>query len=88
MAARIGNVSYRLELPAASKAHLVFHVSLLKKVFGQHPTEVEFPIDVGVEEKGCEPEMIVLSLLGWQGQTRGLNPVVKWRECRMRKQSR
>ena len=48
----IGKVSYRLELPATSKVHPVFHVSLLKKVSGQHPTVVEFPTDVRVEEHG------------------------------------
>ena len=50
----IGKVSYRLELPTTSRVHPVFHVSFLKKVFGQHSAVVEFPTDVGVEEKGYE----------------------------------
>ena len=40
---------------------------------------VEFPTDMGVEEKGYEPEMILLSRWGWQGETRGLTLLVKWR---------
>ena len=44
--------------------HPVFHVSMLKRVTGQHPTEAEFPTDIGVEERGSEPKNILLTCWG------------------------
>ena len=35
MLQKIDTMAYKLELPASSRVHLVFHVSCLKKVMGE-----------------------------------------------------
>ena len=56
---KIGTMAYKLELPAASRLHPVFHVSCLKKVIGNKlPVQTIFP---ELDEEGkiiLEPEAI------------------------------
>ena len=68
VAAKLGQVTYRLELPAESKVHPVFHVSILTRVTGKHPTDAVFPTDMRVEEMGFEPEKHLVDTLELAGK--------------------
>ena len=56
----IGTMAYKLELPASSRVHPVFHVSYLKKVIGENlPIQTIFP---ELDEEGkiiLEPEAVI-----------------------------
>ena len=56
---KIGTMAYKLELPASSRVHPVFHVSCLKKVIGDKiPVQTIFP---ELYEEGkivLEPEVV------------------------------
>ena len=56
---KIGTMAYKLELPASSRMHPVFHVSCLKKVIGENiPVQTIFP---ELDEEGkiiLEPEVV------------------------------
>jgi len=56
---KIGTMAYKLELPASSRVHPVFHVSCLNKVIGENiPVQTIFR---ELDEEGkiiLEPELI------------------------------
>lgn len=72
---RIGKVAYRLRLPAHSRLHPVFHVSLLKKHISQSPvTAAELPEFDATDHYPLLPTKILQRrLIHRQGQ-----PVVQW----------
>jgi len=50
----IGTMAYKLDIPTASRVHLVFHVSCLKKVIGD-----KFPIQTILSELDEEGKIIL-----------------------------
>lgn len=57
--AKVGEVAYRLKLPAELKIHPTFHVSQLKRVVGDHPVELKLPAQLTPEGMlSVEPEQV------------------------------
>lgn len=55
----MGPVVYRLQLSKATKIHVVFHVSSLKKDVDNYNVQDELPPDlIGVDEISLEPESV------------------------------
>jgi hypothetical protein len=78
---KIGTMAYKLELPASSRVHLVFHVSCLKKVIGDKiPVQTIFP---ELDEEGkiiLEPEAIMDTRIR-QLRNRSISEyLIKWRK--------
>ena len=77
---KISTMAYKLELPAASQFHPVFHVSCLKKVIGnKFPVQTIFP---ELDEEGkiiLEPE-VVNETRTRQLQNRSISEyLIKWK---------
>jgi len=74
--ARVGNVAYRLALPAHSSIHPVFHVSQLKKAVGpQHEVIPSLPADFAIH---LAPEQILQSRMVRRGSDQVQQVLVKW----------
>ena len=57
---KIGTMAYKLELPASSRVHPVFHVSCLKKVIGENlPVQTVLPELDGEGKIILEPEAVI-----------------------------
>lgn len=74
---KIGNAVYRLQLPADSCIHPVFHVSQLKPVLGQNHTVKPLPSELSIEDElVVEPEVILDSRYDSVGN---LEILVRWK---------
>jgi hypothetical protein len=78
---KIGTMAYKLELPASSRVHPVFHVSCLKKVIGDKiPVQTIFP---ELDKEGkiiLEPEAITDTRIH-QLRNRSISKyLIKWRK--------
>jgi hypothetical protein len=78
---KIGTMAYKLELPASSRVHPVFHVSRLKKVIGNKiPVQTILP---ELDEEGkiiLEPEAITDTRIR-QLRNRSISEyLIKWRK--------
>jgi hypothetical protein len=76
---RIGAVAYRLELPASSKIHNVFHVSQLKDYTPDFtPVFLDLPKPPALDALDTEPETILDRRLMKKGNSSVLQVMIKW----------
>ena len=80
MLQKIGTMAYKLELPASSRVHPVFHVSCLKKVIGEN-----LPVQTILPELDEEGKIILESEAVTETRTRQLRNrsiseyLIKWK---------
>jgi hypothetical protein len=76
---RIGAVAYRLDLPASSRIHNVFHVSQLKEYIPDFtPVFTELPTPPTLDTIDSEPETILDRRLMKKGNAPVLQALIKW----------
>jgi hypothetical protein len=81
---KIGEVAYKLKLPAASKIHPVFHVSLLKKDVGEYQVQGDLPKELEVSEDGdVYPDRVLGSRIIVQAGTKVHQSLIKWKNKSM-----
>jgi hypothetical protein len=77
---RIGKVAYRLELPAASKIHNVFHVSQLKEYRPDYtPVFTELPTAPLLDSVDTEPEAVLDRRMMKKGNQAVVQVLIKWK---------
>ncbi|KAL2504192.1 RNA-directed DNA polymerase [Abeliophyllum distichum] len=76
---RIGEVAYRLALPAGTKIHPTFHVSLLKKKVGNKAVIVtELPAVTSTQFEDKHPLKIIQARVFKKGDRAGVQWLVQW----------
>ena len=81
MLERIGEVAYRLELPATSLLHPVFHVTALKMVIDEPAGIVEELPTFGEDgEVMLKPKQVLRYRQQWKGKTgeRAWQVLIQW----------
>lgn len=81
---KIGEVAYILKLPAESKVHPVFHVSLIKKAIGNYQVQGQLPKELEIDEAAdVYPEQVLGSRIVRQGDTEVSQSLIKWKHKTM-----
>lgn len=76
---RIGAVAYKLELPADSKIHNVFHVSQLKPFLADYtPVYADLPAMTDIDAAVAVPEQIIDRRMTKRGNASIPHVLVKW----------
>jgi hypothetical protein len=77
---RIGKVAYRLDLPAASRIHNVFHVSQLKEYRADYtPVFTDLPKLPALDCVNTEPEAILDRRMTKRGNHANVQVLIKWK---------
>jgi ribosomal protein L21E len=77
--AKIGQVAYKLALPATTKIHNVFHVSQLKPFVPDNTAvSTDFPVHIQMDTQELEPEEILERRLCKKGNAAHVQIKVKW----------
>ncbi|KAG6397792.1 hypothetical protein SASPL_144253 [Salvia splendens] len=76
--ARIGATAYRLQLPASTRIHPVFHVSLLKRAIGEATSEATLPDELGVAALSFLPEKVLATRIDQREGGAVDQVLIKW----------
>lgn len=71
---KIGQVAYKLQLPATSKIHPTFHVSLLKKAVGNYTATTQLPSSL----ESDTGDIIPAKVLSWRDKFDGGQHKREW----------
>ena len=76
----IGTMAYKLELPASSRVHPIFHVSCLKKVIGDKLLVQTILLEIDEEGKIILESQVVTETITWQLRNPSiLEYLIKWK---------